>query len=469
MFEFERLHPAGILVSTLRTLKGILLPFLLLLASGRGEGAGYQLLYSILPVAISIGVGIFRWRSFSYGIAEGELRIYQGVLLKKSRYIRLDKIQSLDITQGVIQRLFKVVSVKIETAGGTKGGEPEAVLEAITSRKAEALGQIIKEGRQAVLPPRGEHPERKTYSPANRDLWIFAATSGRVGVIFSGAAAVLLQFQEVIPYRRVLLGIEDYAASGSAAIVLLLLAAFLLAYGAAIINILLKLANFSVERTSSDLIVSSGLIETRQVTIPFKKIQAIRISENPFRQPLGYVSVSLYYAGGTKGRGHSKTILLPLIKREKLEGIFGSLLPEYSLPGSLHGAANRSKYRFIGRPVLICLPVAAVISILFPGWGYASFSLVAAAVLFGRSCFRDAGWHMADNLLMLRNRGISRNTYLIHKEKIQSLQISASPLQRAGGLRTITAVIISGTGAASGKVRDLENKDAQSIMNWFTH
>ncbi|WP_409291091.1 PH domain-containing protein [Peribacillus sp. SCS-37] len=469
MSKFERLHPAGILVSTLRTLKGMLLPFLLLIVSGRGEGAGYQLLFSILPVVISIAVGIFRWRSFSYGITDGELRIYQGVLLKKSRYIRLDKIQSLDITQGVIQRLFKVVSIKIETAGGTKGGEPEAVLEAITSRKAEVLGLIISGGRQAALPPPEGKPENRTYSPAHLDLWIFAATSGRVGVIFSGAAAVLLQFQEVIPYKRVLLGIEDYAASGSAAIALLLLAAFLLAYGAAIINILLKLANFSVERTSSDLIVSSGLIETRQVTIPFKKIQAILISENPFRQPLGYVSVSLYYAGGTKGRGNSKTILLPLIKKEKLEVIFGSLLPEYPLPGSLHGAADRSKFRFIGRPVLICLPAAAALSFLFPGWGYASFLLVAAAVLFGGICFRDAGWYMADKLLMLRNRGISRKTYLIYKGKIQSLQVSASPLQRAGGLLTITAVIISGTGAASGKVRDLEKKDAQSIMNWFTY
>lgn len=64
--------------------------------------------------------------------------------------------------------------------------------------------------------------------------------------------------------------------------------------------------------------ISRGIIEKHQVTIPLRKIQAIKIKENIIRQLFGFVTVSIVSAGGgdrEKEEG-ALTILFPMIHKK---------------------------------------------------------------------------------------------------------------------------------------------------------
>lgn len=65
--------------------------------------------------------------------------------------------------------------------------------------------------------------------------------------------------------------------------------------------------------------ISRGIIEKHQVTIPLRKIQAIKIKENIIRQLFGFATVSIVSAGGggdpEKAEGAS-TILFPMIHKK---------------------------------------------------------------------------------------------------------------------------------------------------------
>ena len=117
-------------------------------------GDGFSLLewYS-LPVLLLLSFHSLReflsWLRFTYRIEEGELRIESGFFVKKKRYIPFERIQSLDFSEGILQRLFGLVKVKVETAGSSGSGEAEAVLTAITKAEAKAIQDILTSVKNA--------------------------------------------------------------------------------------------------------------------------------------------------------------------------------------------------------------------------------------------------------------------------------------------------------------------------------
>ena len=62
--------------------------------------------------------------------------------MKKKRYIPFERIQSLDFSEGILQRPFGLVKVKVETASSSSS-EAEAVLTAIKKSDALAIQEFL--------------------------------------------------------------------------------------------------------------------------------------------------------------------------------------------------------------------------------------------------------------------------------------------------------------------------------------
>ncbi|MFK4998579.1 PH domain-containing protein [Bacillus sp. N9] len=67
-----------------------------------------------------------------------------------------------------------------------------------------------------------------------------------------------------------------------------------------------------------DLVITRGLLEKRTTTIPIRKIQAVKITESPFRQPFGYASVAVEYAGSSMEEEKADGLLMPVVKKKRL-------------------------------------------------------------------------------------------------------------------------------------------------------
>ncbi len=472
MSEPKRLHPIAAFINMLKQLKEMIVPILFFIIFG--SGGIYYLIAVVGGLVLVLLMGILTWYRFTYRVEEGELRIEHGLFVRKKRYIPFERIQSVDVSEGILQRPFGLVKVKVETAGGSRSEDAEAVLTAIHKEEANQIHELIMSAKKAnfeKLPQKeaAEDQEAHLYTLPFGELLLLASTSGGVGVVISAVIAFFFQFEQMIPYERVYQEVEGIISNGIIFMSIIVFLGFILAWFISVIGTMLKYANFTLKKVDQDLIITRGLLEKRQITIPLNRIQAIRISENILRQPLGRASVYIESAGGSAlNEEGSKVLVLPLIKNEQIAKSLEPFLTSYPTNPQLNGAPHRALSRYLFRGSIAVLPVVIALSYFFRPWGFASLLLLFVAVVWSWRMFKDAGWALEEDFLILRYRRLVKSTVLMRREKVQSLTARKSHFQDEKKLATIEAVVKSGHTGSGGRVSDLEVEDVETIYHWYS-
>ncbi|WP_338471488.1 PH domain-containing protein [Niallia sp. XMNu-256] len=475
MSEPRRLHPVAAVISFLKSLKEAILPLVLVLFFG-GNGSGFgiwQVLAFTVFISVALIGGILSWLRFTYRVEEGELRIESGLFVKKKRYIPFERIQSIDFSEGLLQQAFGLVKVKIETAGSSSPAEPEAVLTAIKKSEALAIQEVltsIKYSDKAELTEEEPIEQEIIYKMTPAQLVLLSSTSGGAGVVISGAIAFILQFDELIPFDFVVKEFQGLIANGVVFISMIVFLVLLFAWIVAVIGTMFKYAGYTVKKVENDLIITRGLLEKRQLTVPLNRVQGIMISENVVRQPFGLCSVFLESAGGSLEKdATAKALLLPIIRKKEAANLLSRLLDDYHFTPEMARAPKRALRRYLFRGLIFPVLIIVVSLIFFRPWGYLSLFIIPLALSWSYLKYKDAGWNVQGHQLTLMFRGIVKNTIFMKKNKIQSLSIQNSYFQEKQALATVDASIISGIGGSGGTVVDLEREDVQAIYQWYKY
>jgi putative membrane protein len=83
--------------------------------------------------------------------------------------------------------------------------------------------------------------------------------------------------------------------------------------------------------------------------------------------------------------------------------------------------------------------------------------------LYGWLRFRDAGWALEGDRLVVRSRGLARVTVTAPRRRLQSRSVLQNPLQRRLRLATFGTEVASGSGGSSLAVTDLGFDDARRL------
>jgi putative membrane protein len=468
MNEPCRLHPLAAFIQFLKTVRELILPLaLFFLFGGEGEGKFVWLKYAVLVITLlgTLIVGLFSWYRYTYRIEHGELRIEYGIFVRKRRYIPRERIQTIHVSAGIMQRLFGLVKLQIETAGG--GNEAEAVLTAITKAEADRIKSALFVDDLISYEQKDDTSLR--YEATMKELVIAASTSGSIGVVLSAAGAFFSQFDELIPYELFLQKFQQFTHLNIIIISLITLFAIFLVWFISIFMMVAKYGHFTVVKKGDDLMISRGLLEKRQFNIPVSRIQAIRIAQNPLRQLLGYAAVYVESAGsaGEKESNYS-TVLFPLVKVSKINELLSMFVPHYSVPSSFERLPSRALRRYILRTVFLTVVILFPISYLFRPWGYLSLLILVPFAFLGYMRFKDAGFYMTDeHSLSLRYRVFSKMVVLLRKKRIQALENSQSIFQRKQQLATVHLSIQSGLHSKHFKVVDIDEAHMDAIQKWY--
>ena len=473
--EPSHLHPAAMLIDAIRTIRrslsAFVIPGIAFLASrGFSVGTIVLILLGALVVTVLAAVwGFLSWRATTYQVTGGAFRLRRGVLQKNERTIPLDHVQSVDTVQGIIQRLFGVVEVRIETAGGGTS-EPDASLAALDRAAAEALRREIEGSRR-------ESVETGTAGPTvlrrlgMRELLIAGATSGQIGVALSLIAVASQLFDDLGDFfsqdliRRVY---EAAAPNSIVAVLLLVVAVGVFSWLLAIAGTVLAYAGFTLSREGDFLYIKRGLLERREATIPRARIQAVRIVEGVLRQPFGLASLRVESAGYGEDAGVSTT-LFPLLPREEARRLLLDAAPEFAVAPVLDPLPTRALRRYVFRstaPVLLLVVALAVVSFLVLDsvtLGLPVLLLVLLAALYGWLRYRDAGWAYIGGRLIVRSRLLARTTAIAPRRRLQSRAVIRNPFQRRARLATFRAQVASGGGGGAYGVVDLEADSAEAL------
>jgi putative membrane protein len=473
MSEPKRLHPVAAVLNFLKSLKELILPlaFIFLFGGNGGSFSLWKFSFAGVFILFSLAIGVLSWLRFTYRVEDGELRIESGLFVKKKRYIPFERIQSLDLSEGVLQRPFGLVKVKVETAGSSGLKDAEAVLTAITKKEAKTIQDILTSVKYTERVKMEDEVEESEviYKIKSSQLLLLASTSGGAGVVISAAIAFIAQFDELIPYEKIFEELRGFITSGVVFVSAIVFLVFLLAWLVAVVGTIMKYADFTVKKVDDDLIISRGLLEKRQLTIPLNRVQGILICENIIRQPLGLASVYIESAGGSQEGDGSKALLLPIIKKKKIVALLSPFLADYHFSPDIVPAPKRALKRYLFRNLIIPFFIVAASLIFFRPWGYLSLLLIPVVVIWSFLEYKDAGWNVHHQQLTLTYRGVVKNTIFMKKNKIQSLSVSRSYFQAKQELTSIKATIKSGIGGSGGTVVDIEERDGHKVYSWYKH
>ena len=345
---------------------------------------------------LGMGVGFATWMFTRYVIDGSELRINSGIITKSSRRIPYERIQSVDIAEPLIARIFGLAELRIEMAGGKNS---RTSLRFLKLADAGALRRVLLDRAHGQTAAEATDEQRSiiTVVPPMRivigtllSLDFLIAALGSIAVVVAMLVALLVHDEPVGQVFAFLGGI--------------------IPLGSWLVQIVgqrvIQQWNFTLSRGERGLRIERGLLSRTSQTIPYDRVQGIAIKEPLVWRRLGWqrleVDVAGYASQGSDSEGdNANSTLLPISDAPLANAVIAELLP---------GADPRMGDRTYASPR----------SRWFAPIGY-RYRWVAANE---RTFVASEGW-------------IQRTTSIVPHHKTQSVELSQGPLQRRLGVATV--------------------------------
>jgi putative membrane protein len=448
-------------VTPLRQLAGFLPVIAVVLVIGIRQDLGgrvYGLLAGVLVVLLT---GALRWLTTRYRITSERVELRSGLLNRRARSVPRDRIRSVDVTAGLVHRLFRLSVVKIGTGERTVGVESrELTLNAISAAEAERV-------RQRLLDPLDTgHLDRSgiTVAPRATELaalnwsWLrFApltvsslvavgAVAGVFGQLISDVGDVGADFVDVGGVREKLAMAPLWL--GVAAFVVLVLVIALV--GSALIFVEAWWGFQLVRELGGTLRIRRGLLTTRSVSLEERRLRGVEVLEPPLLR-VGRGARTAAVATGLGGhRGHGRGTLLPPAPRKEAHRVSGAVLAEDPSPTSTT-LCRHPLVALRRRLVRATLPVLAGSAALWiapvPAWlPWATLGLLPVTVLLALDAYRNLGHALTSHYLVTRHGAGVRGTIALQRSGVIGWTVSQSFFQRRADLVTVTVTTAAGSG-----------------------
>jgi putative membrane protein len=458
----RRLHPAGAVLSALDDVRNALfsLVVLIVLGSRSADLATLIVLLGLGGAAVAVAVGYARWRAESYAIADGAIRHRSGVISPDETVVPLARVHSIDVAQGPVQHLFGVDELHVQTAGGGERGEIvlRAVSPAETARLRAAAG--LPEPTAADLP-------RWRLSP--RGLIVVGLTAPQLGMLLPLVGGAFAVGDDLIGEgtRDTLV---DRLPTETGGILLVVAAVVGAAWLLSFLGSLVMFAGFAVVRDGDNLRIHRGFLQRRTTSVPLRRIHAITVAEGPLRRPFGLCSVRLETAGYGKDPAAART-LFPLIALSELDGQLARFAP--ALAGGQAGPTasaaptpppagaadsptavaqpdfvpppSRALRRYVAPGTLAVLVLTVAAALAWPVVWPAVPLLTALTALDGYFRYRNAGWRLDGDRVLLCRGSLTRRTLIARPSRLQDHSFVQTSFQREAALADVSVTVASGT------------------------
>ncbi|WP_059105165.1 PH domain-containing protein [Shouchella shacheensis] len=478
MSELKRQHPAAILINTVSTLKSFILPFVIIFFLNDLNWMFFSALAGIFVLLVLTAV--LSWFKYRYQVNEGELYVEQGIFIKKKRYIHRKRVQSINVNAGVLQRLFGLVKVKVDTAGG--GEEAEAELVAVTRDGADVIrAELLKkateppdtseeagdeEGR--VAEEEAEEAPLHTWRLGKKRLLYAALTSSGLGLVISAVLAVLSQAGQFIPDSFYEETAELLVGLGVLLLIVVVIGVLLISWLISCLITVITYGNFKIDRYPREMVVARGLLERRELTLQHKRITAVRMIRNVLRQPFGFVSIYVETAGGGNAQEQGSTLLVPLIHKRDLPAFFEETLPEFAFEREMMSAPGRAAKRFFIRNLILPVLLTGVAIYFFGTLGALAAIFIVLLALLAYLQYKDAGAGFNEQHVWLRYRTLSQTVVVTPRQKVQAATRSTSFLQKYLALSSFEVNVQSSLAGRSFTVHDLADETGDALLAWYS-
>jgi putative membrane protein len=403
---FHRLHP---LTPVLRGWKVFAAAVAIAAQQAYGDVSVPWLLGAVgVSIPVGAAYGWLSWRTTRYRVSADDLRLETGVLHKRSRQVRLDRLQAVDVVRPFVARVLGLAELRLEVAGGSSSEAPLAYLseDAAHRLRAELLARAA--GLHHETP---EAPENVLLEvPLSR---LIESTLRSVAVL-----VMLVALMAIVVVT---------AINREPGLMVGLAVPFVFGVVPVAFRSLITHFGFTVAESPDGLRLRHGLLETRAQTVPPGRVQAVRLTEPLLWRSQRWCRVEVDVAGYVGQGQENASVLCPVAPRDEALRVLARVLPGVDVDA---------------------VPLTGV---------------PAAARYVDPFAWRRLGVGADDRVLVTRRGRLTRVTDVVLHEKVQSVRMVQGPLQRRLRLASVHLDTTPGPVAAFAAHRD--EREARALVD----
>ncbi len=443
--EWKRVHPVSPLV------RGWIALAALAYVVGRDQAEGWfsgggmrlpqgqALFWTLLVLAAALlvisGAFFLSWWFTRYQLTSDHIRVHSGVLVRRQRQARLDRVQAIDIVQPLLARIFGLAELRFEVADA---GESAVRLAYLRLPDAQALRARILSGASgaATEAPGGQEDSEDPTVPGEREVLVLPAGRVIASVLLSGTTVFLLLAVAAVVVLTVTTGeIGSIAA----------MVPVIFGFGSAYWGMFSSSFNFRASVSRDGIRIRSGLLDTRAQTVPPGRIQAVAVRQPPLWRITGWYAVSVNVAGygaAVNGDAQARTRLLPVGTREEVLRMLALVLPDA-------GTAD---------------PVAAFTAGMSGSGSDAGFTVSPRrARWLSPLSRRRNGYLVTETAVLSRHGFLWRSLEVVPHSRTQSLALEQGPVARRLDLADL--VLHSTPGPVSPRITQIDAGTARQLLD----
>lgn len=464
----QHLHIAGLFISFVTGLPRLFFPLAAVIFGAKNNDRAEILIPAIIAAILVISI-LFRlvtWKRFRYFTGPDDIRIESGFINRSIRIIPYIRIQDVSIEQKPIARLFGLGEVRFETGGG-KGDE--GILSFVHITEAQRLRELVRGNKSgfAVINvnanvPLGDIDTTPLFSMGSKRLLTFGFYSFSL-IIFAVLGGLAQQFDFLLPNdfwdidawfgvaknNTVTWDGIGWSARITAAL-LALLGLILVGIVTGIARTVIRDYGFRLEHTEKGFRRRRGLLTLTDVLMPVTRIQAATIGTGPVRKLRGWHTltfVSLADDSSVKGERGNDYMAAPFATMPEIMAILAAA--GFNLPNA-DIAFTHAKAVYWFDKWMMFIPVLCVctyVLMLVTDAGYYALWMMTIAPVYAAILYtgwRNNSYAAGADEIFVRAGWWDQKLTILPQVKIQSADISQSPLGRFRGLATLKFGIAGG-------------------------
>ena len=308
------------------------------------DTGGLTWILPILGIVVLLAAitGFIAWYFTRFVIDDEELRIETGAIFKKSTKIPFERLQSVDIIQPLVARIFGLAELRLDA------GNSSTKLRYLSRGKASRLRDYLltrAHGQQASIRDLDQQAAASIFTDLGvTDQPLVQVSPQRLIVSF------LISSEWLIPAAITIIIVVATAAFDMVPLALGALIPLLIGMVSLIWRRVIGMFNFTLAESPRGLRITRGLTNLTSQSVPINRIQGVKVSQPMLWRLFSWYRMDVDILGYGQGdsednESNASSVLLPVATLDEVELTIGRALPGFNLDAiELHPSPKRARW-----------------------------------------------------------------------------------------------------------------------------
>ncbi|MFP5115325.1 PH domain-containing protein [Bacillaceae bacterium C204] len=439
----KRYHPAVIVVELVSFIKNSFWFFLFLFVLKASSTSNWVIWgrYILLLASVwTILTIILKWYFHRYDLVGDAIVIYEGIMVKKQRTVGLHRIHNRTSSTTFVHRWFGLTSLTLVT--GTSGENASVEFKVIKKEEKERILSHLEQ-KQDSFEELDVHvvdkpSERKIHFQSTRkDLVKASFTSLSFLAIFPLLSALYANLADFFQIEETTENAFDYLLLHWWMLIILFVLALALSVVIGLIQTTWKYGNYVISDDNERIYIEKGIGNFISFSIQKQRVQAIIVEQTILKRMLGLASIKLVSAGGNDEEHQETSSLYPFMPKKEAYRILHTMLPDYQIEEHMERFPIKVLWLKLLRPYYLSVLLLIGLWVFKREWLWITAIVFVISVLIRLLDYWFTSYLRDGNTVQIRKGGLTNETFVTHRDRIQQITVKHSWLQRKFGIATL--------------------------------